>query len=96
MDIIDSDDSDLEMAFMEAVVIPSFRRTRKRPVPRQVNSSDTLIGKSVWIHKILYTFVQNEISRQFGPKLLIWLTNKKRRQIFTLSHGNLYTTIRYH
>ena len=29
MDIIDSDDSDLEMAFMEAVVIPSFRMQRK-------------------------------------------------------------------
>ena len=38
MDIIDSDDSDLEMAFMEAVVIPSFRKQRKQPVPRQVNA----------------------------------------------------------
>ena len=38
MDIIDSDDSDLEMAFMEAVVIPSFQKQRKLPVPRQVNA----------------------------------------------------------
>ena len=37
MDVIDSDDSDLEMAFMEEVVIPSFGRQRKLPVPRQVN-----------------------------------------------------------
>ena len=37
MDVIDSDDSDLEMAFMEAVVIPSFKKQRKPPVARQVN-----------------------------------------------------------
>ena len=37
MDIIDSD-SDLEMAFMEAVIVPSFRRQRKQPVPRQFNT----------------------------------------------------------
>ena len=37
MDIIDSDDSDLEMAFMVDVVIPSFRKQRKPPVLRQFN-----------------------------------------------------------
>ena len=36
MDAIDSDDLDLEMAFMEEGIIPSFRQQRKPPVPRQV------------------------------------------------------------
>ena len=62
MDIIDSDDSDLEMAFMEAVVIPSFRKQRKLPVPRQVNALSVANLLDLFIN---FVIVRNSFQMQF-------------------------------
>ena len=57
MDAVDSDDSDVEMAFIEEVSIPFFRQQRKPPVPRHVplklKTNEVDISRHNFCHKNL-------------------------------------------